>query len=127
MTEPGDATHERQALSRARSAERSHQDAYNRGKRGSEPTHDPSDETANDAYEVGRMEHQADTDAARRAAAYGPAQTKAVEIGQQGAGFLLGMITYALVLAYLDAGWKGVTGWISAKFINRPLAKGTKP
>jgi hypothetical protein len=36
-----------------------------------------------------------------------------------GAGVLLGMVTYALFLAYVKGGWSGVTGWLAAKFTNK--------
>lgn len=39
-----------------------------------------------------------------------------------GAGFLLGLIGYALVLAYLRNGPAGVKGWMRAKFLNEPTA-----
>lgn len=37
----------------------------------------------------------------------------------QGAGFILGMVAYALFINYLRYGWSGVTGWLSAKFLNQ--------
>ena len=35
-----------------------------------------------------------------------------------GAGLVLGMVGYALFLAYLNSGWAGVKQWLSAKFLN---------
>lgn len=45
---------------------------------------------------------------------------KVVSISQQGASFLVGLVGYALVLAYLDYGAPGVKSWLSAKFLNKP-------
>lgn len=42
-----------------------------------------------------------------------------IDIGPQGASFLLGLVGYALVLSYALYGWPGVTGWLSAKFLNK--------
>src|SRR4051812_10140503 len=38
-----------------------------------------------------------------------------------GTGFMLGLVLYAIGLNYLRYGWPGVTGWLSAKFINEPV------
>lgn len=38
-----------------------------------------------------------------------------------GTGFMLGLVLYAVGLNYLRYGWPGVTGWLSAKFINEPV------
>ena len=108
----------------ARNADRERTRAYESGKRGEDPTHDPSDEQANQAYESGLAEHRAEKASTRRQAAIGPAKEHAVNIAQEGAGFLLGMGTYALVLAFLNHGWPGVWGWLSAKFVNKPMPKG---
>lgn len=40
-------------------------------------------------------------------------------VAEDGAGFLVGVLAYALVLNYLKYGWPGVTGWLSAKFLNK--------
>jgi len=53
------------------------------------------------------------------AGAAGGAPAYSFEIGNQGASFLLGLVGYALVLNYLRYGWPGVTGWLSAKFLNK--------
>ncbi|MBM7510041.1 hypothetical protein JOE61_003855 [Nocardioides salarius] len=37
-----------------------------------------------------------------------------------GAGFLGGLFLYVLALNYLRYGKEGVTGWLGAKFVNRP-------
>lgn len=41
---------------------------------------------------------------------------------EQGAGFLLGVIAYALALNYLRGGPDAARGWLAAKFLNRPYA-----
>lgn len=38
-----------------------------------------------------------------------------------GSGFALGLILYALGLNAIRYGWPGVTGWLSAKFLNKPM------
>lgn len=40
----------------------------------------------------------------------------------EGTGFAAGLVLYTLALNYLRHGWPGVTGWLSAKFLNRPMA-----
>jgi hypothetical protein len=42
-----------------------------------------------------------------------------LSVTEDGAGFLVGALAYALILNYLRYGWPGVTGWLSAKFINK--------
>jgi hypothetical protein len=37
-----------------------------------------------------------------------------------GAGFILGLVAYALLVNYLRGGVPAVRGWLAAKFINRP-------
>ncbi|MFL6144534.1 MAG: hypothetical protein ACJ72N_22060 [Labedaea sp.] len=39
---------------------------------------------------------------------------------EEGAGVLLGLLAYALLLAYIRYGPDGVRGWLAAKFLNRP-------
>jgi len=39
---------------------------------------------------------------------------------EEGSGFLVGMLLWALVLAYFRGGPAEVKGWLAAKFINRP-------
>lgn len=51
------------------------------------------------------------------------APQRSLELGQQGASFLCGLVGYALVLAYVNYGWPGVTSWLSAKFFNKPTLK----
>ncbi|HEV8675022.1 MAG TPA: hypothetical protein VGX21_13325, partial [Methylomirabilota bacterium] len=42
-----------------------------------------------------------------------------------GAGFVLGALLWALVLAYLRGGPPMVKGWLRAKFLNKPYQAGT--
>lgn len=42
-----------------------------------------------------------------------------------GSGFALGLILYALGLNAIRYGWPGVTGWLSAKFVNKPMGGGS--
>lgn len=45
----------------------------------------------------------------------------------QGAGILLGLFAYALLVNYLQGGVKGTKAWLSAKFLNRPTGGAAKP
>lgn len=45
-----------------------------------------------------------------------------------GAGVILGAVAWALILNWLRYGTRGARGWISAKFINKPMGgPGGKP
>lgn len=97
-----------------------------------------TDRTANKSGDDG---HQAQPDSEGLAAGYPPApaprpsssaggfSVPKTELGHQGAGFLLGLFSYALVLNYLRYGWAGDTAWLKAKFLNQtsklPAAGGT--
>lgn len=52
--------------------------------------------------------------------------SRAGGIVEEGAGFVFGMLLYALVLAYLRGGPDAVKGWLQAKFLNEPYTKGKK-
>lgn len=56
--------------------------------------------------------------APRRARSYG-----APHAINDGAGFLLGLIGYALFINFLRGGPEQVRGWLSAKFLNRPYGQ----
>jgi hypothetical protein len=36
-------------------------------------------------------------------------------------GFALGLVLYALTVSFIRYGAKGPTGWLSAKFLNKPI------
>lgn len=40
-----------------------------------------------------------------------------------GAGFVLGLLGFAMLRNYLQGGWSGVGAWLSAKFVNKTPAK----
>ena len=40
-----------------------------------------------------------------------------------GAGWVLGLIAYALFSAYINHGTAGPKGWLKAKFLNDPMPK----
>lgn len=42
-------------------------------------------------------------------------------------GFAFGLIAYAIVLAGIKYGPAGVRGWISAKFVNKPMTRQGQP
>jgi hypothetical protein len=47
-------------------------------------------------------------------------QTPRLDAVNDGAGFLLGLVGYALLLNYLRGGLPAVRGWFAAKFLNIP-------
>lgn len=48
------------------------------------------------------------------------ADVRAPAVVNDGAGFLLGLVLYALALNYLQGGTPQVKGWLGAKFVNKP-------
>lgn len=56
-----------------------------------------------------------------------PAVAGATTVGSQGAAALAGVIAYALAINYLRYGWPGVSGWLSAKFLNQVTLKTQGP
>lgn len=46
-----------------------------------------------------------------------------LRLGGDGTGLALGLVLYALGINYIRHGWPGVTGWLRAKFLNRPMAE----
>lgn len=46
-------------------------------------------------------------------------------VAGQAASLGVGLVAYALILAYLDYGWPGVGSWLSAKFANNPTLGGS--
>lgn len=52
----------------------------------------------------------------------GPALGSAKGAGGNGAGFVLGLIGYALVRNFLTGGWAGDRAWLAAKFLNKTQA-----
>lgn len=42
-----------------------------------------------------------------------------LSVGDDGASALAAAVAFALALSYLRYGWPGVTGWLSAKFLNK--------
>jgi hypothetical protein len=85
---------------------------------------------AREAYEAGRAENRsagrssaADT---ARSAAGSVAGVRGPGLVNDGAGFVLGLILYALVLNYVQGGPSQARGWIAAKFLNRPFSKDLK-
>lgn len=73
-------------------------------------------------YESGFGHELGDQRSQRRSERLAPVAQSAGGVAHDGAGVLLGMIGYALFLAYVKGGWPGVTGWLSAKFLNKTKA-----
>jgi hypothetical protein len=49
------------------------------------------------------------------------------ELVDDGAGFILGLLAYALFLAYARGGWDGVKAWTAAKFLNKTASQRIAP
>lgn len=122
----------------ARRADQQSAEAYDLGRADAKAGHPkghraPFEPHLEELYNAGYDEHgqaskrspdvAADAAGTRPAPAATPATPApsggSIEIADQGASFLLGVLAYALVLSYLRYGWPGVTGWLSAKFLNR--------
>jgi hypothetical protein len=102
-------------------------DERRRGRRTRGPAQVHEDPELQSIYEQG---HQDTVRDARRSAiahtvrdarrsAIAPAATTVKGAGSDGAGFVLGLIGFALLRNYLTGGWTGVTSWLAAKFINK--------
>lgn len=93
-------------------------DERGRGRRARGPAQVHDDPELQDIYEQGH--HDSMREARRTTvtnAIAGPAGS-ARSVGENGAGFVLGLIAFALFRNYLTGGWSGVGKWFSAKFTN---------
>lgn len=114
---------------KASEADRLRQDAYEAGRAGT-----PYDESIFGGLEGGRQAYDVGVDEARTARRQ--ATRDQIVSGAQrvpalrgpnwindGAGFLLGVVLYALALNYVQGGPGQARGWLSAKFLNKPYQR----
>jgi hypothetical protein len=109
-----------------RKQDRAYRQAYTMGQAGEPP--DPTwDQATRDAYDQGvddaaRQRREERGDRAGQRTSGRPGGGAGSDLVNDGAGFLLGLFVYALVLNYLRGGPDRVKGWLAAKFINKPWA-----
>lgn len=65
---------------------------------------------------AGRNAGEAATDLGKSAAA--PVVSRAQRAAISGGSIVVGLVAYAVGVAYLQHGWPGVTGWLKAKLFN---------
>lgn len=137
----------RNLKAQARRHDEEHDRAYQAGLTGDEPPGFDAPDSVLDAYQQGVAERGAKKSSAGSSSSEtsgqhhaGPGRTAPSASGarkrpnpiskalgaptvtrasEQGASLLLGAIAYALGVSYIAYGWPGVTGWFSAKFINK--------
>jgi hypothetical protein len=91
-------------------------------RRGHQPAQVHDDPELQSLYEQGFNEHLTSGRRQQRRTrarnAVQPAATQITTAAHDSAGIVLGMIAYALFLAYVKGGFSGVTKWLGAKFLN---------
>lgn len=93
--------------------------AYNAGRRGDDPAEYQTSDELYGYYQDGAKAAKAEGRQARGDQLRGQAAGKAGSAASDGAGFLLGLIGYALLANYLRGGRSAVRAWLAAKFLNR--------
>jgi len=83
----------------------------------------PTEPPANRGAAVGRQLDNAGRRAGRFAAKTGkdaaaPLVTRGQRAAISGGSIVVGLVAYAIGVAYLQHGWPGVTGWLKAKLFN---------
>lgn len=126
-----------QAYRQGQAAARRALDERRRGRRTRGPAQVHADPELQGYYEQGHGDtvREARRESVRQTVA--PAASSAKGLGDNGAGFVLGLVAYALLRNFLTGGWSGVNAWLAAKFVNKtsPAAaptvngvpKGAKP
>jgi len=123
------------AYRQGQAAARRAMDERPRGRRTRGPAQVHSDPELQDLYAQGHRDtvREARRRTVRERATTGvPGQvvTTTKAGASDGAGFVLGLIGYALVRNYLTGGWSGVGDWFKAKFLNEtsaPTSSGPPP
>lgn len=105
---------------RAKATERDKplEDAYNAGRRGDDPAEWQTSDELYGYYQDGAKAARAETRGARVSQLRGDAVGKAGGAAADGAGFVLGLIAYALLANFLRGGKPAVRDWFAAKFLN---------
>lgn len=104
--------------------------AYEQGRRNGDRPAPEAPDSVHAAFNAGYAEHeQARTapPAKPAPAAGGGGGGPSITVQDEGAEFILGVLAYCLLINYIRYGWPGVTGWLSAKFINKVTIKTTSP
>lgn len=123
------------AYNQGRGAAKRAIDERPRGRRARGPAQVHSDPELQGYYEQGHHDHVREARRDAVAQRVGPPATKAFgsakSAGGNGAGFILGLVAYALVRNFLTGGWAGDRAWLAAKFLNKVespvVTKPTKP
>lgn len=119
----GDADDARRRRDRDEPIERAYKAGYSGGDRAE---HETSDELAQH-YDDGAQARKDEDRAAARQARADQVKGKGLDVAQNGAGFILGLFAYALLVNYLAGGVKGSRAWLAAKFLNRTSTEAAKP
>jgi hypothetical protein len=90
--------------------------AYNAGRRGDDPAEFQTDDELYGYYQDGRSAARAES----RSERIGSVRERGGSVANDGAGIILGLVGYALLVNYLQGGVAGTRAWLAAKFLNRP-------
>jgi hypothetical protein len=107
----------RRAASRERDAPL--EAAYKAGQRGDDPAEYQTSDELYGYYQDGAKAAKGEARQERGDQLRGDVAGKAGSVANDGAGFILGLIGYALLANYLSGGVPGVKAWFEAKFLNR--------
>lgn len=110
--------------------ERAHRAGYTGGDRAEFETSDELAQHYDDGAALRAQENKLAGRDARNAnlrSTAGAGAAKAGSVANDGAGILLGMFAYALLVNYLAGGVAGTRAWLSAKFLNRPNGHAAVP
>lgn len=80
----------------------------------------PEEVAREEGFQEGMRHARSTTSTGGGGGVFGRAAAARPAVVDEGAGFVLGLVAYALLLNYLRGGIPAVRGWLAAKFINRP-------
>lgn len=101
--------------------------AYNAGLRGEDPAQFQVSDELYGYYQDGQRAAKAQARAERGEQLRGAAGARAGSAASDGAGFVLGLIAYAILANYLRGGVPAVRAWFAAKFLNKTGAGAARP
>jgi hypothetical protein len=99
--------------------------AYEAGRRGDDPAEFQTSDDLFAVYEDGQRAAKDDKRGERREELRGKAGAKAGSVASDGAGFVLGLLAYAVLANYLRGGVPAVKAWFAAKFLNNVAGQAT--
>lgn len=102
------------------------EDAYNAGLRGDDPAPFRTSDELYGYYQDGQRAGRQQSRQSRVDQLRGDVGTRAGSAASDGAGFVLGLIGYALLANYLRGGTPQVRAWFAAKFLNRTSSTGAR-